>query len=62
MKQGLANARGADLADLSQYPREREILWPPLTAIEVEETVIRKRVLVVRARPTCNTKSLTITE
>jgi len=62
MKQGLANARGADLRDLSQYPDEKEILWPPLTAIEVEETMIQKRVLVVRARPTCNTKSLTITE
>jgi len=62
MKQGLANARGANLADLSQYPGEAEILWPPLTAIEVEETVIQKRVLIVRARPTCNTNSLTITE
>ena len=30
--------RGADIAWLSQYPEEREILFPPLTAIEVLET------------------------
>ena len=29
--------RGASLDWLSQYPHEREILWPPLTALEVLE-------------------------
>ena len=33
-KMGLVD-RGADISWLSQYPREREVLYPPLTAYEV---------------------------
>lgn len=44
-------ARGASIAWLSQYPKEEEILMPPLTALEVAGTKIEGAVVVVELRP-----------
>ena len=44
-------ARGASIAWLSQYPDEEEILFPPLTALEVCGTRVEGAVLIVELRP-----------
>ena len=36
MTQGMCD-RGADLTPISQYPHEKEILFPPLTALQAEK-------------------------
>jgi|EP00966_Prymnesium_polylepis_P255025 NLR family CARD domain-containing protein 3 len=46
--------RGADIAWLSMYPDEKEILFPPLTALEVERTTVEGPAFVVTCRPTVN--------
>ena len=53
IQQGLID-RGADLSWLSQYPFEREILFAPLTALQVVATRVEGRVQVVEMRPTIN--------
>ena len=50
-------ARGASIAWLSQYPKEEEILMPPLTALEVAGTRIEGAVVVVELRPTMRANS-----
>ena len=57
--QGLVD-RGCDLSWLSQYPFEREILFAPLTGVEVLDTRVDGSVLVVVLRPTTNQKAATI--
>lgn len=44
-------ARGASISWLSQYPNEEEILFPPLTALEVSETRVEGALLIVQMRP-----------
>lgn len=44
-------ARGASISWLSQYPNEEEILFPPLTALEVCGTKVEGAVLIVQLRP-----------
>ena len=41
--------RGADLAWLSQYPHEREILFAPLCGLEVQTTRVVQSVTVLEA-------------
>ena len=42
--------RGADISSFSQYPHEREILFAPLTGIEVQGTRVEGAGLVVAVR------------
>jgi hypothetical protein len=42
--------RGADVAWLSQYPHEREILFAPLTGIEVQNCRVEGSTIVVQVR------------
>ena len=44
-------ARGASISWLSQHPEEAEILFPPLTTLEVTGTKIDGAVVVVQLRP-----------
>ena len=53
-------SRGADVSWLSQYPGEREILFAPLTGLEVVGRRVEKRVLVVEVRLNVNLMALTI--
>ena len=57
--QGLVD-RGCDLSWLSQYPFEREILFAPLTGVEVLSTRFDGSVQVFVLRPTTNQKAATI--
>ena len=57
--QGLVD-RGCDLSWLSQYPFEREILFAPLTGVEVLSEHFDGSVKVVVLRPTTNQKAATI--
>ena len=59
MKQGMVN-RGCELSWLSQYPFEREILFAPLTALEVVHTRVQNEVLVLEIVPTINQTAETI--
>mmetsp|Transcript_24188 Transcript_24188/g.70892 ORF Transcript_24188/g.70892 Transcript_24188/m.70892 type:complete len:652 (-) Transcript_24188:3-1958(-) len=59
IKQGIVDC-GANLSWLSQYPYEREILFAPLTALEVVDARVEGRVYVVEIRPTVNQKAQTI--
>ena len=61
MQQGMVD-RGADLTDISQYPAECEILFPPLTALQVVGRRVSHKTLIIDVRPTVNTNSLTITQ
>ena len=49
IQQGMVD-RGADISWLSQYPHEREILFGPLTGLEVQGTRIEGTVVVIEAR------------
>ncbi len=49
--------RGADVHWLSQYPLEREILFAPLTGLEVTGKKVEGRVLVVSVRLNVNMMS-----
>lgn len=53
-----ATSRGAEVAWLSQFPAEDEVLFAPLTALEVQSTRVEGRVLVVEIRPGCAKYSL----
>ena len=52
--------RGADIGFASQFPHEEEILFAPLTGIEVATTDIYGNVLLVRAKLTVNMNSPTL--
>ena len=52
--------RGADISFLSQYPHEREILFAPLTGIEVQNTQVEGDIIVVSSRLSVNLNALTI--
>ena len=59
IQQGMID-RGADIWWLSQYPHEREILFAPLTGLEVQATRVQGSVLVVGVSLSVNLSSLTI--
>ena len=59
IQQGMID-RGADLQWLSQYPHELEILFAPLTGLEVNGTRVEGSVLVVMTRLTVNLQAPTI--
>ncbi|KAK3271242.1 hypothetical protein CYMTET_20401 [Cymbomonas tetramitiformis] len=53
--------RGADISPFSQYPHEKEIVFAPLTGMEVVGAPrIKGRVIVVELRLNCNLSSQTI--
>ena len=57
--QGMVD-RGADIGWLSQYPHEREIMFGPLTGLEVRSTRVDGAVLVMEMAISVNLASLTI--
>ena len=59
IQQGMID-RGADIWWLSQYPHEAEILFAPLTGLEVQSTSCEETVLVVGVSLSVNLASLTI--
>ena len=59
IQQGMID-RGADLAFLSQYPHEAEILFAPLSGLEVQATRAEGATLVVEARLSVNLSAMTI--
>ena len=59
VQQGMVN-RGADISWLSQYPHEKEILFGPLTGIEVLSTHVDGQVVVVECGFSVNLRALTI--
>ena len=59
VQQGMVN-RGADISWLSQYPHEREILFGPLTGIEVLNTHIDGSVIVIACSFSINLTALTL--
>ena len=59
MQMGLVD-RGADLSWLSQYPHEKEVLFPPLTGLEVLEAGVQGRTLTLQARLSLNLTALTL--
>ena len=59
IQQGMID-RGADIGWLSQYPHEEEILFAPLTGLEVQSTRCEETVLVVGVSLSVNLSSLTI--
>eukprot|EP00966_Prymnesium_polylepis_P181174 4196501-Prymnesium_polylepis.1 len=61
VQQGMVN-RGADISWLSQYPHEREILFGPLTGIEVLRTRIDGSVVVIECAFSINLTALTLEE
>ena len=54
--------RGADISWLSQYPHEKEILFAPLSGLEITHHRLEQAVLVVSVRPSVNLNALTIEE
>lgn len=54
--------RGADLSWISQYPTEEEILFAPLTGIEIVNTRVQGATLVVEVRLSVNMMNRTIEE
>lgn len=52
--------RGADIAWLSQYPHEREILFAPLSGLEVQSSRVDGSVVVLEMRLSVNLASLTM--
>ena len=59
VQQGMVN-RGADISFLSQYPSEREILFGPLTGIEVLNTRIEGSAVVIECALSINLTALTL--
>ena len=59
IQQGMVD-RGADLSRLSQYPHEEEILFAPLTSLEVRSTYVDTHALVVRMNLNINLTAMTI--
>ena len=53
--------RGADVSLLSQFPGEKEILFSPLTGLEVASVPrVEDGIIVVELRLSCNLHDLTI--
>ena len=52
--------RGADLSPLSQYPHEHEILFAPLSSLELQSTHVENSVLIVRVNLNINLTAMTI--
>lgn len=52
--------RGCDVASISQYPREEECLFAPLTAFELLHTRVDGPVLIAEVRLSVNLKALTL--
>ena len=61
VQQGMVN-RGASISDLSQYPHEAEILFGPLTGIEVLGTRVEGSVVVIKCAFNANLAALTLEE
>ena len=61
MQMGMVD-RGADIEWLSQYPREKECLFAPLTAFELLRTRVDEGVLVAEIRLNANMNALTLEE
>ena len=59
MQMGMVD-RGADLAWLSQYPHEREVLLPPLTGLEALDHTVEGGVLVIQSRLSLNMAAHTL--
>eukprot|EP00962_Isochrysis_galbana_P003816 scaffold1069_cov129-Isochrysis_galbana.AAC.4 len=59
MRMGMVD-RGADLAWLSQYPHEKEVLFGPLSGLEVQSTRVEGSVQIVQMQLSINLASLTI--
>ena len=59
MQMGMVD-RGADLSWLSQYPHEKEVLFPPLTGLEALSTEVDGSSLLVITRLSLNMTSLTL--
>lgn len=59
MQMGLVD-RGAELVWISQYPHEAEILFPPLTGLEMSNAVVDVNQLVVSTRLSVNLTALTL--
>ena len=59
MQMGMID-RGADISWLSQYPHEAEILFNPLTGLEVQSTRVDGAVMVVVVKPSVNLTSMTL--
>ena len=52
--------RGADISWLSQYPHEKEILFAPLTGLEILKQRIEGAVIVLDVRLSVNLTSITV--
>ena len=61
IQQGMVD-RGADIEWCSQYPHEREIVFAPLTGLEVQSARVEGAVIVVAVRLSVNMLSETIEE
>lgn len=61
MEQGLVD-RGAELHEISQYPHEREILFPPLTGMQMLGSCVEGKTLVLHLRLSVNFLAPTLDE
>lgn len=59
IQQGMID-RGAEISFLSQYPHEQEILFAPLTGLEVLSTRVMGAVMIVSVKLSVNLTSLTM--
>ena len=59
MRQGMVD-RGSDIGLLSQYPHEMEILFAPLTGLEIHSIAVDGTVLVPEIRLSVNLNAATI--
>ena len=59
MQQGMID-RGADISWLSQYPHEQEVLFAPLTGLEVQTLGVSGSMVEVYVRLSVNLQSMTI--
>lgn len=59
MEQGMVD-RGADISWLSQYPHEKEVLFPPLLGQEMLRSRVDGTTLVMQTRLSLNMLSLTL--
>eukprot|EP00962_Isochrysis_galbana_P010777 scaffold2996_cov132-Isochrysis_galbana.AAC.1 len=59
MRMGMVD-RGADITWLSQYPYEKEVLFGPLSGLEVQSTRVEGSVQIVQMQLSINLASLTI--
>ena len=59
IQQGMID-RGADISFLSQYPFEKEIVFNPLTGLEVRGSRVEDQVVIVEMKLSFNLTSLTI--